>query len=157
VNASFAGVEEGDLQRHLAKLQRLLRGETAEALGGSSTAAGVIKKGPQPSSGVGASASAAPSISALYRDPEAALKDADLQNADDATVKEYKEKMNEGFSKNVVKPGDAGYEYDRRVEFKPVLNCALLPLSSCTAVTSEKKNRSSGYPDVDLKKNRKRK
>ena len=51
----------------------------------------------------------------LYRDPEAALNDVDLQDADDLTVKEFKAKMSEKFDANVVKPGDPGYQYDKRV------------------------------------------
>lgn len=52
----------------------------------------------------------------LYTDPENALKDVDLQDADAVTLQEYKDKMNEKFKEKVLKPGDEGYEYDKRVE-----------------------------------------
>lgn len=57
-------------------------------------------------------------IGLLYRDPEAAMRNVDLNKADDYTVKEFKAKMTEGFESNVVKPGDPGYKYDVRVETK---------------------------------------
>lgn len=56
----------------------------------------------------------------LYRDPEKALKHVDLQDADDLTIKEYKKKMDDTFVKKILRPGDAGYVYDRRVDVKPV-------------------------------------
>ncbi|KPA76858.1 hypothetical protein ABB37_07654 [Leptomonas pyrrhocoris] len=52
----------------------------------------------------------------LYRDPDAALQNVDLNDADDVTLREFKEVMNEGFNKNVIKPGDPGYVYDKRLE-----------------------------------------
>lgn len=58
-------------------------------------------------------------IGLLYRDPEAALKNVDLNSADDYTVKEFKAKMSEGFASKVIKPGDPGYQYDKRVQMKP--------------------------------------
>jgi hypothetical protein len=59
------------------------------------------------------------SIAKLYTDPENALKDVDLQDADEVTVQEYKDKMTEKFNANVIKPGDPGYVYDKRVEANP--------------------------------------
>lgn len=56
----------------------------------------------------------------LYRDPEAALENVDLNGADNDTVKEFKDVMDIKFNANVVKPGDPGYEYDKRVSVKPV-------------------------------------
>lgn len=52
----------------------------------------------------------------LYRDPDAALDNVDLNDADEVTLQEFKEVMNERFKANVIKPGDPGYVYDRRVE-----------------------------------------
>lgn len=52
----------------------------------------------------------------LYRDPDAALQNVDLNDADDVTLREFKEVMNEKFNENVVKPGDPGYVYDKRLE-----------------------------------------
>ncbi|KAG5494975.1 hypothetical protein JKF63_02027 [Porcisia hertigi] len=60
-------------------------------------------------------------LSLLYRNPDAALENVDLNDADDITLREFKEVMNERFNANVVKPGDPGYVYDKRVEVsKPV-------------------------------------
>lgn len=59
------------------------------------------------------------SIAKLYTDPENALKDVDLQDADDVTVQEYKDKMDERFKEKLLRPGDEGYEYDKRVEVNP--------------------------------------
>lgn len=56
----------------------------------------------------------------LYRDPDAALVNVDLNHADDDTVKEFKNVMDIKFNENVLKPGDPGYVYDRRVAVKPV-------------------------------------
>ena len=36
----------------------------------------------------------------------------------DFMLNRHKENMDKDFSKNVVKPGDKGYEYDKRVDFK---------------------------------------
>ncbi|KAG5469272.1 hypothetical protein LSCM1_02487 [Leishmania martiniquensis] len=52
----------------------------------------------------------------LYRDPEAALENVDLNDADDITLQEFKEVMNERFKANAVRPGDPGYVYDKRVD-----------------------------------------
>lgn len=52
----------------------------------------------------------------LYRDPEGALKDVNLNDADDLTLREFKSVMDEGFHQNVIKPGDAGYIYDKRLD-----------------------------------------
>jgi hypothetical protein len=57
----------------------------------------------------------------LYRDPDAALQNVDLNDADDVTLREFKDVMDEKFKENVIKPGDPGYVYDKRVEVaKPV-------------------------------------
>ncbi|EAN88041.1 hypothetical protein C3747_167g26 [Trypanosoma cruzi] len=58
-------------------------------------------------------------VGLLYRDPEAALDNVDLNDADDVTLQEFKAKMEEKFLEKVVRPGDSGYEYDKRVEVKP--------------------------------------
>lgn len=51
------------------------------------------------------------------------LKEFDYQNTDlnkmsDFMLNRHKENMDKDFSKNVIKPGDKGYEYDKRVDFK---------------------------------------
>lgn len=51
------------------------------------------------------------------------LKEFDYQNTDlnkmsDFMLNRHKENMDKDFSKNVLKPGDKGYEYDKRVDFK---------------------------------------
>lgn len=57
----------------------------------------------------------------LYRDPDAALQNVDLNDADDVTLREFKEVMSEKFNEHVIKPGDPGYVYDKRLEVaKPV-------------------------------------
>jgi hypothetical protein len=58
-------------------------------------------------------------VGLLYRDPEAALKDVDLQDADDITVKEFKLKMDDTFHANIVRPGDPRYQYDIRKTVAP--------------------------------------
>lgn len=56
----------------------------------------------------------------LYRDPEAALRNVNLNKADDDTIKEFKEVMDIKFQENALKPGDPGYIYDKRIDVKPV-------------------------------------
>nr|CCC94122.1 conserved hypothetical protein [Trypanosoma congolense IL3000] len=58
-------------------------------------------------------------VGLLYRDPEAALKNVDLNDADDITLQEFKAKMNEAFLQNALRPGDPGYVYDKRLEVNP--------------------------------------
>ncbi|GET91751.1 hypothetical protein, conserved [Leishmania tarentolae] len=55
-------------------------------------------------------------VGLLFRDPDAALENVDLNDADDVTLQEFKEVMNERFKAKVVKPGDPGYVYDKRVD-----------------------------------------
>jgi hypothetical protein len=55
----------------------------------------------------------------LYRDREAALRDVDLQQADDVTIAEFKSAMDETYNKIKLKPGDPGYKYDVRKTFQP--------------------------------------
>ena len=45
-------------------------------------------------------------------------KTQDLNKLGDAELKAHKAKMEEGFSKNAIKKGDPGFEYDKRVDFK---------------------------------------
>lgn len=58
-------------------------------------------------------------VGLLYRDPEAALHNVDLNTADDVTLQEFKDVMSEKFHANTLKPGDPGYQYDRRVDVAP--------------------------------------
>lgn len=44
----------------------------------------------------------------------------DLQTADDEVVKKAKEIMEEDFDKHALRPGDANFVYDKRIEFTPV-------------------------------------
>ena len=46
-------------------------------------------------------------------------EDVDLNRATDVELKMAKQKMDENFSKNRLKPGDPGFEYDKQVEFGP--------------------------------------
>jgi len=51
------------------------------------------------------------------------LKDFDYSNTDlnkcgDYELKRHKLNMDKGYAKNILKKGDAGFEYDKRVEFK---------------------------------------
>lgn len=41
----------------------------------------------------------------------------DLNKCSDYELKKHKKKMDEHFSKNQLKPGDKGFEYDKRVTF----------------------------------------
>lgn len=56
-------------------------------------------------------------------EPEAAgLEEFDYDNSDlnkcsDYELKKHKKKMDENFSKNQLKPGDKGFQYDKRVTF----------------------------------------
>lgn len=45
--------------------------------------------------------------------------DQNYNKLDDDALERVKDKMSVGFEANVVKPGDPGYEYDTRKEFKP--------------------------------------
>jgi hypothetical protein len=41
-----------------------------------------------------------------------------LNKLDNKTLAKHKAAMEKGFSANQLKPGDAGYEYDKRIDFK---------------------------------------
>lgn len=70
--------------------------------------------------GAAATASAAPSPPAPRMAGATGVGGDDNLNAlDDAALNEVKAKMNVGFSASQLKPGDAGYEYDKRVSFAP--------------------------------------
>ncbi|ORC90455.1 uncharacterized protein TM35_000082530 [Trypanosoma theileri] len=58
-------------------------------------------------------------VGLLYRDPDAAMDNVDLNDADDVTLQEFKAKMDEKFMEKIVRPGDPDYVYDKRVEAKP--------------------------------------
>jgi hypothetical protein len=111
-------ISEADLQKNLIKLQKLLKeGATL----GAATAAAVPQSSTSSSSTAVAASTKGPNkadLGLLYRDPEAALKNVDLQDADDLTIKEFKNKMSEVFDVNAVKPGDPGYKYDSRKTFR---------------------------------------
>ena len=41
----------------------------------------------------------------------------DLNKLDDDELKAHKKAMDELYTKNIVRPGDAGYQYDMRTDF----------------------------------------
>lgn len=51
--------------------------------------------------------------------PQAAaqLPQADYNRVSEAQLKQVKQKMDQVFEKNIIRPGEEGYEYDKRVEF----------------------------------------
>lgn len=49
-------------------------------------------------------------------------KNTNLNKLTTTEIETHKKKMDENFSKNQLKPGDSGFEYDKRVEFKPSTN-----------------------------------
>lgn len=44
-------------------------------------------------------------------------KNTDLNKMTDYQLQRHKQNMDKDFSKNVLKPGDKGFEYDRRVDY----------------------------------------
>ena len=62
------------------------------------------------------------------------LKKFDYQNTDlnkmgDFQLNRHKQAMEQDFKKNVVKPGDAGFEYDKRVDFSKQMNSGVADAS----------------------------
>ncbi len=45
-------------------------------------------------------------------------EDEDFNKLDDSALKSVKDQMSVNFSANQLKPGDKGFEYDRRIEFE---------------------------------------
>ena len=41
----------------------------------------------------------------------------DLNKLDDDQLKAHKKAMDEQYHKNIVRPGDAGYQYDKRTDY----------------------------------------
>ncbi len=137
VLCNFYGIPELALQRSLLNLQKLVAEDSSGFAdiggGGGSKSAGpaaatsaattaVAKKPDQqhaakkpPSSSGGAQKA---DVGLLYTDPEAAMKNVDLNSADELTLQEFKDKMSEKFQEAVLKPGDPGYVYDKKVDFK---------------------------------------
>lgn len=121
---------EETFQKHLVKLQKLMREgaslskqnsvEVAAAKAGDSMGKQVSASNAQPPPPAATKGPNKADLGLLYRDPEAALKDVDLQDADEFTVKEFKAKMTEAFQTKVIKPGDPGYKYDKRQTFVAV-------------------------------------
>ncbi|CAD8100986.1 unnamed protein product [Paramecium primaurelia] len=54
--------------------------------------------------------------------PESDLENLNLNKLSVEEVQKFKEKMEVKYVKNLLKPGDAGFVYDRQVEFKPKKN-----------------------------------
>lgn len=113
-SVAFLGLTVDDLQRYLTRLQKLARGEDADASDVAPPTRAPPTSDEKPTAAVKAD------IGLLYRDPAAALKNVDLQDADDVVVQEYKNKMDEEFLAKKLKPGDPGYKYDVRKNFNPV-------------------------------------
>ena len=116
-------LSDDEVRRLLLQLQRMMKEDLAQLGGSTSSAANPSTTAPtsyaQQAAPPSSSAKNKADLGLLYRDPEAALQDVDLQDADDFTVKEFKARMNEKFVQNVVKPGDPGYAYDKRVAINP--------------------------------------
>ncbi|DBA04693.1 TPA: hypothetical protein N0F65_012276 [Lagenidium giganteum] len=47
------------------------------------------------------------------------LPQADYNRVSDAQLRDVKKKMDQVFQQNIVRPGDAGYQYDKQVVFRP--------------------------------------
>ncbi|CUG92189.1 Hypothetical protein, putative [Bodo saltans] len=115
-------ITEADLQKNLMKLQKLLKeGATLSTAPTAAVSSTVTTSSSSAATTASSASTKGPNkadLGLLYRDPEAALKNVDLQDADDLTVKEFKNKMSEVFEVNAVKPGDPGYKYDSRKTFR---------------------------------------
>lgn len=107
---SFTGLSQTQIESYLTRMQQLCNLEDDEPRPSApqSTIRANDQKGKQKAD-----------LGYLYRDPEAALKNVDLQDADDMVIKEFKSKMDEQFLARKLKPGDPGYVYDVRKTFKP--------------------------------------
>ena len=51
--------------------------------------------------------------------PAAAREEVDLNKVSEFRLKAAKLEMDVGFSQSLKRPGDAGYEYDKQVDFEP--------------------------------------
>jgi hypothetical protein len=51
---------------------------------------------------------------------EAQLPQADYNRVSENQLRQVKDRMNVVFEKNIVKPGDQGYRYDKQVVFTPL-------------------------------------
>jgi hypothetical protein len=112
-------ISEADLQKYLLKLQKFLKdGVTLESSAAPQSTQQEEQRPATASATKSSTKANKADLGLLYRDPDAALKNVDLQDADDLTVKEFKNKMSETFDSNVLKPGDPGYSYDRRQDFQ---------------------------------------
>jgi len=60
----------------------------------------------------------------LDEDVDSLVK-ADLNKVSEDTLKKAKSKMNTAFEQNKLKPGDTGYEYDKRVCMTVILPCSV--------------------------------
>lgn len=127
----YALMEENEIQRLLIKLQ-YLKQHSEEKTEESSTreslmevrsgpTAGVLRSGSPTSSPADSSGGDEPQkadLGLLYRDPERALRNVDLNDADEITVREFKDVMNQKFKEVAILPGDERYVYDKRVKIK---------------------------------------
>lgn len=124
VVCAFYGIPEAILQKSLLHLQKLVAGETTTTTSNPTTSSSFDannKASTLLSSAAGAAIAVKgqkANVELLYTDPEAAMRNVDLNGADELTLQEFKDKMTEKFREAVLKPGDPGYEYDKRVEFK---------------------------------------
>ncbi|EPY31656.1 hypothetical protein STCU_03346 [Strigomonas culicis] len=125
-------VSEMQLQKSLVKLQRLIEKNASEknaaAVSNAKTTTSLHSSAPaqkaaSPKSDPIESKSSKKEaqkadLGLLYRDPEKALENVDLNEADEVTLQEFKSAMDQKFKEKVLKPGDEGYVYDRRVEIQ---------------------------------------
>ena len=67
----------------------------------------------------GAASPVAPSPPPARAAPPPAREDVDLNKVSEFRLKAAKLEMDVGFSQSLKRPGDAGYEYDKQVDFEP--------------------------------------
>lgn len=129
-------LSEEDVQKYLVRLQMVLSKEKSTDEGDAESpttlsslpasgatavtaTAALAAVGSSDSEGSHAGEPQKADVGLLYRDPEKALRNVDLNDADEVTLQEFKNVMNEKFMENVIKPGDVGYVYDKRIDAKP--------------------------------------
>ncbi|KAJ0407892.1 hypothetical protein P43SY_009179 [Pythium insidiosum] len=54
----------------------------------------------------------------IYETAAIALPQADYNRVSETQLRQVKERMDVVFQKNIVRPGDAGYQYDKQVSFR---------------------------------------
>ena len=51
------------------------------------------------------------------------MQQLDLNKLTPEEVKAHKEKMDHVYEKNIIRPGDADFQYDVRMDFNPEVSC----------------------------------